>query len=78
MYGSEEDDTACIEPKLAAFTKLPIEGGHHFDGNYDALAARLLAALRGGRRQRSRPRPPGRPPGAAIRQLTAPGGQGIN
>lgn len=48
VYGSEEEDTACIEPKLAAFTKLPIEGGHHFDGNYDALAARLLAALRGG------------------------------
>ncbi|RIY02175.1 virulence factor family protein [Aureimonas flava] len=48
IYGTDDDGSACVEPRLAAFTKLPIEGGHHFDGNYDALAARILAALRAG------------------------------
>ncbi|WP_062207850.1 AcvB/VirJ family lysyl-phosphatidylglycerol hydrolase [Aureimonas sp. AU12] len=49
VYGTEDDeDNACTDPALAALTKLPIEGGHHFDGNYEALAERLLAALRTG------------------------------
>lgn len=48
VYGSDEDDSACEDAKLSAFTKLALDGGHHFDGNYDALAARLLAALRNG------------------------------
>ncbi|WP_062014238.1 virulence factor family protein [Aureimonas sp. AU4] len=48
VYGTEETDTACLDPKLAGVTKLPIDGGHHFDGNYDAMAERILAALKGG------------------------------
>ncbi|MBB3998975.1 virulence factor family protein [Aureimonas pseudogalii] len=49
VYGTEdEEDNACLDPALASVTKLGIEGGHHFDGNYDAMAERILAAIRGG------------------------------
>jgi type IV secretory pathway VirJ component len=45
FYGEDEDDTAC--PKLVG---KPIEiiktsGGHHFDGDYDALADKILDGL---------------------------------
>ena len=42
LYGEEEADSAC--PLLAgtAATVIRTAGGHHFDGNYDALAQHLL------------------------------------
>jgi type IV secretory pathway VirJ component len=42
LYGEEETDSAC--PLLAgtAATVIRTAGGHHFDGNYDALAQHLL------------------------------------
>jgi len=48
FYGEEEDDTAC--PSLAARGSEIIRttGGHHFDGDYGALAKRILD---GGRRR---------------------------
>ncbi|WP_182084940.1 virulence factor family protein [Aureimonas sp. ME7] len=60
IYGQDEDDGACTTPQLAAVTKLPLEGGHHFDGNYDVLAARILAALQGGPAA-ALPEPPAQP-----------------
>lgn len=43
IYGSEEEDSLC--PRLGApnVTATRIAGDHHFDGNYDAVAAAVLA-----------------------------------
>ncbi len=68
VFGSEKGRTApATPPKLAAFTKLPLEGGHHFDGNYDALAARILAALRNGPSAALAPPPPAAGPPAPAK-----------
>lgn len=45
VSGDEEEDTACNDPRLAGFGKIQTTGGHHFDGDYDALAAKLMAKL---------------------------------
>lgn len=45
IYGSEEDETACKDPALAGTEKLELEGGHHFDGDYLPLAAKILASM---------------------------------
>lgn len=45
VHGEEDEESICgtlSGPKLSVL-KLP--GGHHFDGDYQALAAKLLAAL---------------------------------
>jgi len=44
IYGADENDSLC--PKLDAkrFTVVKLKGGHHFDGDYAALAQRILAA----------------------------------
>ncbi|KHJ55928.1 hypothetical protein LA66_04720 [Aureimonas altamirensis] len=48
VFGEEEGaDSACTQPELARLRKIQTTGGHHFDGDYDALAARLLAAMTG-------------------------------
>ena len=46
MYGSDEDDSPCpkLDPRLV--TAVELGGGHHFGGDYRALARRILAALR--------------------------------
>ncbi|TAJ51242.1 MAG: virulence factor family protein [Nevskiaceae bacterium] len=45
IYGAEEDDSICpqLQGSNALVAKLP--GGHHFDGDYDKLAATILGAL---------------------------------
>ena len=45
FYGAEEDDTACqfLQGKAEV---IRTAGGHHFDGNYDALAQRILDGFR--------------------------------
>lgn len=45
-YGVDEDDTAC--PRLAdrGVTEIRTGGGHHFDGNYEALAQQILSFWR--------------------------------
>jgi type IV secretory pathway VirJ component len=44
IYGEEEEDTLCpkLDPHKATIVKL--KGGHHFDGDYPALARLILAA----------------------------------
>jgi type IV secretory pathway VirJ component len=44
IYGEEETDTLCpkLDPHKATIVKL--KGGHHFDGDYPALARLILAA----------------------------------
>ena len=45
FYGEEEDDTAC--PTLPAGAEIiKTTGGHHFDGDYDGLAKRILASFK--------------------------------
>ncbi len=45
LYGEKESDSLCpaIRPPLGR--SLPFAGAHHFGGNYDEVADRLLAAL---------------------------------
>ncbi len=45
VYGSEEDDTACTNPSLAAVQKIELQGDHHYDEKYDMLAAKLMEAI---------------------------------
>ncbi|WP_313087102.1 AcvB/VirJ family lysyl-phosphatidylglycerol hydrolase [Pseudomonas sp.] len=46
VYGSEEAaDSGCTQDG-AVGERLQLAGGHHFDGDYDALADKLLAAIR--------------------------------
>jgi type IV secretory pathway VirJ component len=42
FYGEEERDTLCkdLAPSLATVVRL--KGGHHFDGNYEAIAETIL------------------------------------
>lgn len=46
IYGSEEaPDSGCTAPG-AVGERLEITGGHHFDEDYDALAQKMLAAIK--------------------------------
>jgi type IV secretory pathway VirJ component len=51
FYGEEEDDTACVAPELAKAELIKTKGGHHFDGDYAALAKKIMegAEKRGAR-----------------------------
>lgn len=46
IYGSEEaQESGCTQPG-AVGERLEITGDHHFDGDYDALAEKMLAAIK--------------------------------
>jgi type IV secretory pathway VirJ component len=45
MYGTEEDDDACKDLVGGPIETIGIKGGHHFDGDYQALAKRILDGL---------------------------------
>jgi type IV secretory pathway VirJ component len=45
LYGLDEKDSLCPELAPAHARAVPLTGGHHFGGDYDALAARILAAV---------------------------------
>jgi type IV secretory pathway VirJ component len=45
LYGLDEKDSLCPELAPAHARAMPLAGGHHFGGDYDALAARILAAV---------------------------------
>ncbi|PST25489.1 virulence factor family protein [Mesorhizobium plurifarium] len=45
VYGTDEEDDACPGLKSSGIDVVPIEGGHHFDGDYAALTRRVLDAL---------------------------------
>lgn len=46
VYGEDETLSICRDPALQGMEALQLEGGHHFDGDYEALAAKLLDGLR--------------------------------
>ena len=50
VYGEEEEDTLCRDSALVGAEIIRTGGGHHFDGDYRALAERILrgAGVRGG------------------------------
>jgi type IV secretory pathway VirJ component len=48
FFGEEEEDTLCRHEELARAEVIRTKGGHHFDGDYRALARRILD---GGRRR---------------------------
>ncbi len=52
FYGEEEEATLCRDPALRGAELIRTTGGHHFDGDYEALARRILAGAE--RRVKSR------------------------
>jgi type IV secretory pathway VirJ component len=42
FLGEDEEDTLCPDPHLAKAEIIRTPGGHHFDGDYRALARRIL------------------------------------
>ena len=46
VYGEDEDDSACPDPSLKAVTQVKTTGGHHFDGDYEALGQQFLDRLK--------------------------------
>ena len=55
IYGSDEDDDPCPTLKASGVESIAIDGGHHFDGDYEALAERIVAGLK--RRLQQAPSP---------------------
>jgi type IV secretory pathway VirJ component len=43
VYGEDEEETLCRAPELARTERIHTKGGHHFDGDYQALARKILA-----------------------------------
>ncbi len=43
VYGEQEDPTLCPARELEAAERIRTKGGHHFDGDYEALAQKILA-----------------------------------
>lgn len=46
IYGTDEDDDPCPTLKASGVESIPIDGGHHFDGDYEALASRIIDGLK--------------------------------
>ena len=46
IYGTDEDDDPCPSLKSKGVESIGIEGGHHFDEDYEALAAKIIASLK--------------------------------
>jgi type IV secretory pathway VirJ component len=42
FYGKEERDTACTAPEFDRAERIETGGGHHFDGDYAALAEEIM------------------------------------
>ncbi len=45
VYGSDEKDSPCLVLSGANVKRLKLPGGHHFDGDYGAVAQSILSAL---------------------------------
>ena len=43
LYGSDEQDSPCPQVARAGVQAVALSGGHHFDGDYGALAQQILA-----------------------------------
>jgi type IV secretory pathway VirJ component len=46
IYGEEDDDAACQRLANSGAEVIRTAGSHHFDGDYDALADRIMAGLK--------------------------------
>ena len=46
FYGEDEKDTACPELAWRGVEVIRTTGGHHFNGDYEALARRILAGFK--------------------------------
>ena len=46
FYGEEDEETACKAPVFARSEIIRTEGGHHFDGDYQSLARKILDSAR--------------------------------
>ncbi|RWR31468.1 virulence factor family protein [Sinirhodobacter populi] len=46
IYGEGDDDDACHELTDRGYEMVGLTGGHHFDGDYQALAGHILAGLK--------------------------------
>jgi type IV secretory pathway VirJ component len=46
FYGAEEEDTACTASEFDRAERIKTGGGHHFDGDYAALAEKIMAGAR--------------------------------
>ena len=42
FYGEEEAESLCPDPVFDRAERVRTRGGHHFDGDYEALAGRIL------------------------------------
>ena len=51
FYGAAEEDTACTASEFDRAERIKTGGGHHFDGDYAALAEKIMAGAK--RRARS-------------------------
>lgn len=45
IHGNDEDDSFCPAFKAPRFATLGLPGGHHYDGDYDALGRAILGFL---------------------------------
>lgn len=45
VYGDEETESACEDPRLTAVEKLKVGGDHHFDGDYQGLTTQIVSAM---------------------------------
>lgn len=46
IYGSTEEDDPCPTLKAKGVESIAIEGGHHFDEDYEGLADRIISSLK--------------------------------
>ncbi|MBL8658776.1 MAG: virulence factor family protein [Rhodospirillales bacterium] len=60
FYGQEEDDSLCPTPALSGAEVIAMPGGHHFDGEYEKIAERIIAGAQS--------RSAAASPGAAVRR----------
>ncbi|GEO86361.1 MULTISPECIES: virulence factor family protein [Alphaproteobacteria] len=45
FYGEDEEDDACRDLKAGKVEAIELSGGHHFDGDYQALTQRIVDGL---------------------------------
>jgi type IV secretory pathway VirJ component len=45
VHGADEDDSFCLKPQPVGVRAVALPGGHHYDGDYTALGAAIVANL---------------------------------
>jgi type IV secretory pathway VirJ component len=46
IFGSDDDESVCEELKKSGAEVIEMDGGHHFDDDYDTLARHIIARIR--------------------------------